>query len=364
MNAKWNRFIAALHIDFPLLLGLLVVSGVGLVVLYSAGGQDQPMVVRQMMRIGIGLAALFVAAQIPPQQMARWAFVLYGAGILLLVLVLFLGTGRGAQRWLDLGVFQFQPSEIMKLAAPMMVAAFFDERAVPPRLPEIGVTVLLIMLPTALVIRQPDLGTAILIAVSGFSVLFLAGIQRVYIFTSVIVMLLSAPLLWFVMHDYQRARVLTLLEPEQDPLGAGYHIIQSKIAVGSGGAFGKGWLDGTQSHLEFLPERSTDFIFAVICEEFGFVGAVLLVVVYMCLVGRGFVIALHAQGTFPRLFAASIVVTFFVYLYVNMGMVIGQLPVVGVPLPLISYGGTSVVTLMTSFGILMSIHTHKRLLNE
>jgi len=273
-------------------------------------------------------------------------------------------VGKGAQRWLDLGLFRFQPSELMKLALPMVLAWYFSEKLLPPRFSRIVVALVMIMVPVVLIAKQPDLGTALLVVAAGGAVLFVSGMSWRLIAVFCLLAAMCAPVLWFHMHDYQRQRVLTFLNPEQDPLGAGYHIIQSKIAIGSGGLYGKGWLNGTQSHLEFLPERSTDFIFAVFCEEFGLIGVIMLVTIYMLIIARGLYIAANAQQTFGKLLAAALVITFFVYIFVNMGMVSGQLPVVGVPLPLISHGGTSVVTLMSGFGILMGIHTHRRLLSD
>jgi rod shape determining protein RodA len=294
------------------------------------------------------------------RRVAPW---LYTIGIITLILVLMRGeTGGGAQRWLDLGI-RFQPSELMKLAVPAMLAWLLHERPLPPSAGLILATMILIGVPVAMIGLQPDLGTAILIGLTGATVIFLAGINLRYLLVGGIAAVLALPGMWyFVMRDYQKQRVLTLLDPEKDPLGSGYHIIQSKIAIGSGGAFGKGWLNGSQGQLEFLPERSTDFIFAVIGEEFGFLGIILLLLMYLLLVGRGFYIAATAQDTFSRLLAGSISFTFFFYIFVNTGMVTGLLPVVGIPLPLISAGGTSLVTLLAGFGILMSIQTHRKLL--
>lgn len=363
-NWQSGRLFQMLHIDATLLLGLLLLLGVGLMVLYSASGQDLGLIIRQLIRLGVALAAMLIVAQINPDRMRDSAYWLYGVGLLLLVAVLFFGDeGKGAQRWLDLGLIRFQPSEIIKLAVPILVAAFLAERPLPPSAWRLIAGLVSIGLPAFLIAKQPDLGTAILIASSGLIVLFLAGISWKIIFGFLGSCAAAAPVLWYFMHDYQRRRVLTFLNPENDPLGAGYHIIQSKIAIGSGGTFGQGWLQGTQSHLEFLPERSTDFIFAVIAEEFGLVGAVLLLCLYLLIAGRGLFIASQAQSSFSRLLAGSISITFLVYVFVNVGMVTGLLPVVGVPLPLISYGGTSMVTLLVGFGILMSIHTHRRMMS-
>ena len=354
-----------LHIDIPLLSGLLVLCGIGLVVLYSAGGQDITLVLRQFIRMVLAIFLMLMLAQIPVVQYERWSLWIYLFGIFLLALVLLFGdVGKGAQRWLDLKIIRFQPSEIMKLAVPMVVAWFLSSSDLPPRLSRLLVAFILIMVPVGLIAKQPDLGTALLVGSAGFAVIFIAGISWRYILSLIILGTSSAPVLWHFMHDYQRQRVLTFLDPEQDPLGAGYHIIQSKIAIGSGGLYGKGWLNGTQSHLEFLPERSTDFIFAVFSEEFGLMGEILLISAYMFVIARGLQIALNAQQTYGKLLAAGIIMTFFVYIFVNMGMVTGQLPVVGVPLPLISHGGTSIVTLMIGFGLLMSIQTHRRMMSD
>ncbi len=356
--------LAKLHIDALLLLGLVMVLLAGLAVLYSASGQNMDLMLRQLIRIAAALMVMLTLANIHPDRMRDAAYGLYGVGLVLLVLVLLFGhEGKGAQRWLDLGLFRFQPSELMKLAVPMLVARFLAEYPLPPTLKRQALAFILICLPALLIARQPDLGTAILIASSGLIVIFLSGISWQIIMGFGVAGAATLPVLWYVMHDYQRQRVLTFLNPEQDPLGAGYHIIQSKIAIGSGGIFGRGWLEGTQSHLAFLPERSTDFIFSVIAEEFGLVGVALLLLMYLAVAGRGMYIASQAQNSFNRLFAGSISLTFLVYVFVNVGMVTGLLPVVGVPLPLVSYGGTSMVTLLAGFGILMSIHTHRRMLS-
>jgi len=363
---QWHlsQLLQRLHIDAPLMLGLLLLLGIGLMLLYSAGGQDMGLIVRQVVRMGVALGAMLIVAQINPDRMRDSAYWLYGLGLILLVAVLLFGhEGKGAQRWLDLGAFRFQPSEIIKLAVPILVAAFLAERPLPPSALRLIFALILIGLPAFLIAKQPDLGTAILIASSGLIVVFLSGIRWRVILSFLGICAAAAPVLWYFMHDYQRRRVLTFLNPETDPLGAGYHIIQSKIAIGSGGTFGQGWLQGTQSHLEFLPERSTDFIFAVIAEEFGLVGVALLLCLYLLIAGRGLFIAGQAQSSFSRLLAGSISITFLVYVFVNVGMVTGLLPVVGVPLPLISYGGTSMVTLLAGFGILMSVHTHRRMMS-
>jgi len=359
------RILKGLHLDGPLLTVILMVCALGLVVLYSAGSQNLDLIVRQVIRICIALGVMLLVAQVPPNFLRLWSPWLFLAGIVLLVLVLAAGeTGKGAQRWLDLGLVRFQPSEIMKLAVPMMAAWFLHRRSLPPTLVELIALALFIATPTVLIALQPDLGTSLLVASGGILLVLLAGLRMRMILLLGALTLGAAPLLWHYMHDYQRQRVLTFLNPESDPLGSGYHIIQSKIAIGSGGIFGKGWLNGSQAHLEFLPERSTDFIFAVLGEEFGLLGLLVLLILYLFLVARGLYIATQGQDTYSRLLAGSISLTFFVYFFVNTGMVTGLLPVVGVPLPLISYGGTSMVTLMAGFGILMSIHTHRKLLPQ
>jgi rod shape determining protein RodA len=358
-----RRVMAGLKLDAPLLAGLVLISAFGLVVLWSAGGQDSDLLVRQAIRLGVAFGVMLAIAQVPPKLLRMWSPWLFAAGLLLLLAVLVAGDfGKGAQRWLDLGIVRFQPSEIMKLAVPMMAAWYLHDRPLPPRFMEVLVVLALVVAPSFLIARQPDLGTALLVASSGLLVILLGGLRLRLIVLLGAVGAALAPVLWHFMHDYQRRRVLTFFNPESDPLGAGYHIIQSKIALGSGGLFGKGWGNGSQAQLEFLPERSTDFIFAVLGEEFGLIGLVLLIAGYLFLVARGLFIAFEAQNTYARLLAGSISLTFFVYVFVNTGMVTGLLPVVGVPLPLISYGGTSMVTLMAGFGILMSINGHRNLL--
>ena len=367
LNAMHDRRTLAqrLHLDIPLLLGLLVLSGIGLAVLYSAGGQDTNLLARQGIRLAVAFTAMCVLAQVSPRHLFFWTPWLYAIGIVLLIVVLFFGdVAQGAQRWIKIGPLNFQPSEMLKISVPMMVAYYLGDRTLPPTFARVLVAGILVVVPTLLIARQPDLGTALLIGCSGAFVLLLGGISARLIAVCALVASASAPIMWYSMHDYQRQRVLTFLNPEQDPLGAGYHIIQSKIAIGSGGTYGKGWLNGTQSQLDFLPERSTDFIFAVFSEEFGLSGVLILIAIYLAVVFRGLFIASQAQDSYARLLAGSLVLTFFVYVFVNIGMVSGLLPVVGLPLPLLSYGGTSLVTVMAAFGILMSIHTHRRLISE
>ncbi len=357
------RIMRRLNIDGPLLGGVLLICGLGLVVLYSAVGEDMDLLLQQCIRLFVAIVAMFVVAQLPPDVLRRWTPWGYLVGLGLLILVLVLGeVGQGAKRWLDLGI-RFQPSEIMKLAVPMMAAWYLHDRQLPPRAGAMLIIAVLVITPTALIAIQPDLGTAVLIAAAGFLVLVLAGMS---IRLMAVLGLMSVPgamILWnYVMQEYQKQRVLTLLNPDSDPLGAGYNIIQSKIAIGSGGLFGKGWTNGSQAQLEFLPERQTDFIFAVMGEELGLLGVLSLLGLYLYVVGRGLYIAMQARDTYSRLLAGSISLTFFVYVFVNTAMVTGIVPVVGIPLPLVSFGGTSMVTLMAGFGILMSIHTHLKLL--
>jgi len=353
-----------LHLDLPLVAAVMVVAAMGLATLYSASDESVSTVVRQGVRLGIGLVAMVAIAQVSPARWRAWAPLIYAVGVVLLVAVEIAGTGRGAQRWLAIGGLRFQPSEIMKLAVPMMVAAILSEHHLPPSPKRIVMVGAVIVVPVGLIAHQPDLGTSLLVGASGAFALFVAGVSWRLIVSLGLVGVVSAPLGWMFLHDYQRQRIMTLFDPTSDPLGAGYHIIQSTIAVGSGGLFGKGWLNGTQSHLEFIPERATDFIFAVYCEEFGFVGVLVLLAAYALIIGRGLVIAVEAQSVYGKLLATALILTFFIYVFVNMSMVIGQLPVVGVPLPLVSYGGTSIVTLMAAFGMLMSIRTHRRLLAD
>ncbi len=335
---------------------------VGLIVLYSATGANMSRVSNQIINMLVALVIMWLVANIPLQQIMRLALPMYVLGLALLIGVALFGEiNNGARRWLNIGVTRIQPSELMKIAIPLMMAWYFDKHEITLRLKDyLGATVLL-MLPVLLILRQPDLGTALLIAASGFYVLFLAGLSWRIIAGLVVTVAASLPVFWSMMHDYQRRRIMTLLDPSQDPLGAGYHTIQSSIAIGSGGVIGKGWQNGTQAQLDFLPEQSTDFIFAVFSEEFGLIGNTILLFLYLVVIARCMVITANASTQFTRLIAGSITLTFFTYIFVNMGMVSGILPIVGVPLPLISYGGTSMVTMLLGFGILMSIQTHPKL---
>jgi rod shape determining protein RodA len=349
-------------IDSTLLVLTLMLSFVGLAALFSASYENPARVVGQVGNLAIALVAMWLLAQVSPQTLMRFAVPAYVVGLLFLIAVALFGdVVNGARRWLHVGVTRFQPSEMMKLAMPMMLAWYFHRRESALKLRDFALGALLLAVPLALIGRQPDLGTAALVGATGFYVIFFAGINWKVLATLGVGAMAALPLLWSVMKDYQRKRVLTLLDPTTDPLGAGYHIIQSTIAVGSGGLAGKGWLYGTQSHLEFIPERHTDFIFAVFSEEFGLIGNIVLLVLYALLVGRGLMIAANAPTVFSRLFAGSIALMFFTYAFVNMGMVSGILPVVGVPLPFISYGGTALLTLFIGIGVLMSVNRHRKL---
>lgn len=357
-----RHFLSKLHIDWPLLIGILLLSTLGIIILYSAKPEID-VIQKQGLRLILACGIMIFIAQVPPRFFSSIAPWLYGLALIMLVTVLAIGhISKGGQRWLDLWLFRFQPAELMKIAVPMMIAKYFDDQLLPPKISMLFIPLLLILIPAALIAKQPDLGTALLILSSGLLVIFFSGISWQILFSLASLVTLCLPTLWFFMRDYQRQRILVLLDPERDPLGSGYQIIQSKIAIGSGGLYGKGWLNGTQSNLEFLPERTTDFIFAVFSEEFGLVGCLILLLLYLYIIIRGLYISAEAQNTFGRLLAGSLIMTMFVYVFVNIGMVTGILPVVGIPLPLVSYGGTSLVTLMASFGLLMSIHTHRTLL--
>jgi rod shape determining protein RodA len=357
-----ERLLDRLNLDAPLLVAILALCAAGLAILYGAGGQDPGTVYRQAIRLVLSFGVMLVVAQLSPQFLRLWTPWIFGIGLLLLLLTLHSGhIGRGAQRWLSLGVVRFQPSEIMKIAVPLMIAWYLHDKPLPPSWRQLPALLAIVVVPVLLVGVQPDLGTAMLIMSAGAFGIFLSGLRWRVILLIFLLLAVAAPIVWHFMHVYQRERVLTFLNPQRDPLGAGYHIIQSEIAIGSGGVFGKGWLQGTQSQLDFLPESSTDFIFAVVGEEFGFIGTLALIGLYGFIVARSLLIAIRAQDTFSRLVAGSLGMAFFTYVFINSGMVSGLVPVVGVPLPLISYGGTSMVTLMAGFGILMSIHSHRKL---
>lgn len=355
----------SLHIDGILFVLILLTIAVGLIILYSASNENLSMLARQSARLTFALLIMFFFSMVPPHKYKIWTPTIYFSGLFLLIGVILIGKiGKGAQRWLDLGFFHFQPSEIMKLAVPMMTAWYFSNQINRiPNTKNLLIASMIILVPAAIIAKQPDLGTAIMVLTSGFCVVFLAGISIRIIIGLLGLMAISLPFLWHFLYDYQKQRIYTLLNPEADPLGKGYHIIQSKIAIGSGGTYGKGWLSGTQSHLNFLPEHATDFIFAVGSEEFGFVGSCIVIILMLLISWRGLHIAKHAQTTYTKLLAASLVATFFFSAFVNMAMVMGILPVVGIPLPLVSYGGTAMVTFLAGFGILMSISSHRILFN-
>ena len=361
-NSAESHWLYKLHLD-PLLLVLVVaVLAFGLMVLFSAAGDQSHLFDAQFQRVLVAMAVLVVAAQLPPGLYFRWAPFVYSLGLFLLLLVLMVGVKvKGSQRWLEIpGLLRFQPSELMKIAVPMALAWYLQQRVLPPSAKHVFFSLLIILLPALAIAAQPDLGTAILVAGAGMAVLMLAGLSWRYLGYAFFLIAAAAPLLWqFALQGYQRQRIITLFDPESDPLGAGWNIIQSTTAIGSGGVFGKGLLQGTQSHLDFLPEARTDFIIAVVGEELGLVGVLCLLLLYLGIIARGLVLAVSAQSTFARLFAGALTLTFFIYLFVNIAMVSGLLPVVGVPLPLVSYGGTSIITLMASFGIIMSMRTHK-----
>jgi len=363
---KNSGILVSLHLDGWLLFGIFLLIITGSLIVFSASGADQEVLSRHLVRVGFAFVLMLFFAQIPPNILKIYTPWVFGIGTIMLISVLLFGDiGKGAKRWLDLGFFRFQPSEVMKLALPMMIAWLFAHDSLPPPNKKMLIGLSLVGLIAGLIIVQPDLGTSILIAMSGLFVLFFAGLSWRWILSAIGLVAASLPIVWnFYMYDYQKQRILTFLDPESDPLGTGYHIIQSKIAIGSGGLEGKGFMGSTQAHLEFLPESTTDFIFSVLAEEFGLIGVTSLLLLYLFVIGRGLYIASQAQENFARLTAASLVMTLFVYVFVNIGMVSGLLPVVGLPLPLLSYGGSSLVTLMVSFGILMSIHTHKKLLTS
>lgn len=354
-----------LKVDWPLSFCLLILCVVSLLILWSAGGENPRIIVSQAVRMAVAFFVMLLLAQVRPDTWFRWSPYIFSVGLVMLVLVLLVGyTGKGATRWLNLGFMRFQPSELMKLAVPMMVAWVLTRKTLPPSYLGLFQAGLVLLVPAVLILKQPDLGTTIMIMMSGVLIIFLAGFSWKSIAGLGVVSAIAAPILYQFLHPYQQRRIETLFDPWSDPLGAGYHSIQSMIAIGSGGAQGKGWLEGSQSQLEFIPERHTDFIFSVFSEEFGFIGVLMLFTLYVIITGRGLYIAYYTKDTFSRLLAGSLSMTFFFYVFVNVGMVSGLLPVVGVPLPLISYGGTSMVTLMAGFGILMSIHHHRSLMSR
>ena len=354
-----------LHIDFPLFLAFMVIFMISLTTIYSASNASIDAVLNQGIKIMISIFAMGVVAQFSPLSYARIGPWLYSICLVLLILVLIIGeTRNGATRWLNIGITSFQPSELMKIAMPLMIAGYISRGSLPPRVSSVALSITIVLIPSYLIMEEPDLGTSILVAFSGLVVIFLSGLKKRYLALAFALFLAYLPFMWSSIHPFQKKRVLSYLNPESDPLGSGYHLIQSKIAIGSGGIFGKGWLNSTQGQLDFLPERTTDFIFAILAEEFGFLGVSLLIGIYLFIIGRGIMIAINAQDLFSRLLASSISLTFFVYVFVNIAMTTGLLPVVGVPLPLISSGGTSMVTIMVGLGMLMSVQTHRRLLDK
>ena len=354
-----------LHIDFPLFLAFIAIFIVSLTTIYSASNSSIDAVVNQGIKILISISAMLVVAQFSPLNYARVGPWLYFLCLVLLILVLAIGeTRNGATRWLNIGIISFQPSELMKIAMPLMIARYISRGALPPNISSVALSIIIVLIPSYLIMEEPDLGTSILIAFSGLVVIFLSGLKKRYLAIAFALFLAYLPFMWSSIHPFQKKRVLSFLNPESDPLGSGYHLIQSKIAIGSGGVFGKGWLNSTQGQLDFLPERTTDFIFAILAEEFGFLGVSLLIGIYLFIIWRGIMIAINAQDLFSRLLASSISLTFFVYVFVNIAMTTGLLPVVGVPLPLISSGGTSMVTIMVGLGMLMSVQTHRRLVEK
>jgi rod shape determining protein RodA len=359
------KLLSALNLDGPLLVGLGLLALYGMAILYSASGQSLDTILRTMVRIALGTAAMLALTHASPNFLRRLSPWIYVIGVTLLLVVELTGViGKGAQRWLNLGIVRFQPSEVMKLAVPMLAAWYLHDRPLPPDSRAMLTLAVIIFLPAGLVAMQPDLGTAALIAASGALLVLMAGLSLRIVVVLLLLAVAGAFAGWHVLHDYQRERVLTFLNPETDPLGAGYHIIQSQIALGSGGVFGKGWMHGSQAQLQFLPERSTDFIFAVVGEEFGLIGLLLLLALYLFIVARAVWLAMQTNDTYSRLLALSLALTFFVYVFINAGMVSGLLPVVGVPLPLVSYGGTSVVTLLAGFGIVMGLYSHRKLVGS
>ena len=354
-----------LHIDFPLFLAFLAIFMISLTAIYSASDSNIDVVINQGIKILISISAMLVVAQFSPLSYARIGPWLYFLCLILLILVLVIGeTRNGATRWLNIGITSFQPSELMKIAMPLMIARYIARGALPPDVSSVALSITIVLIPSYLIMQEPDLGTSILIAFSGLVVIFLSGLKKRYLAIAFTLFLAYLPFMWSSIHPFQKKRVLSFLNPESDPLGSGYHLIQSKIAIGSGGLFGKGWLNSTQGQLDFLPERTTDFIFAILAEEFGFLGVSLLIGIYLFIIGRGIMIAINAQDLFSRLLASSISLTFFVYVFVNIAMTTGLLPVVGVPLPLISSGGTSMVTIMIGLGMLISVQTHRRLVEK
>ena len=363
-DSQFRGLSSIFKIDLKLFMIVMVIVALGLITLYSVSSGDTTLIIKQAIRIIIGLVAMILLAQIHPDNFRLFSPILYFGGIFLLILTIFFGVGKSADRWLDFYFFRFQPSELMKIFVPLMIASFYGDKSLPPRFKHLVVAALIIIVPALLIAKQPDLGTAILITSSGIIAIFLSGIRLSHIFLGLIFVIGAMPLLWSLMYDYQKARVLSFFSPDQDILGSGYHLVQSKIALGSGGLFGKGYMNGTQSKLDFLPENHTDFIFSAFGEEFGFIGVLLLITLYVLATFRGMSISIKATDNFSRILSGTLILTIFLYVLVNVGMVIGILPIVGAPLPFMSYGGTSMLTVFAALGIIMSIKSHQRLLRK
>ena len=363
-DIQFNGLSALFKIDLKLFVLVMLIVFIGLATLFSVSGGDINLIMKQSIRITIGLIAMILLAQIHPDNFRLFSPVLYTFGIILLILTIFFGVGKSADRWLDFYILRFQPSELMKLFVPLMIASFYSDKALPPKFKNLIVAVVIIVVPAILIAKQPDLGTALLITSSGLIAIFLSGIKLTHIFLGIVLVIGAIPLLWSFMYEYQKSRILSFFSPNQDTLGTGYHLAQSKISLGSGGLFGKGYMNGTQAQLDFLPENHTDFIFSAFGEEFGFIGVVILITLYVLVALRGMSISIKATDNFSRILSATLILTIFLYVLVNVGMVVGILPIVGAPLPFMSYGGTSMVTLFATIGIIMSIKSHQRILRK
>ena len=363
-NVQFSGLSALFKIDLKLFVLVMLIVIIGLATLFSVSGGDINLIFKQLIRIAIGLTAMIILAQIHPDNFRLFSPFLYIFGIILLVLTIFFGVGKSADRWLDFYIFRFQPSELMKLFVPLMIASFYSDKALPPKLKNLSIAVIIIIIPGLLIAKQPDLGTALLITSSGVIAIFLSGIKLAHIFLGTGLVIGAIPLLWSFMYEYQKSRILSFFSPNMDTLGSGYHLAQSKISLGSGGLFGKGYMNGTQSQLDFLPENHTDFIFSAFGEEFGFIGVVILMSLYVLVALRGMSISIIVSDNFSRILSATLILTIFLYVLVNVGMVVGILPIVGAPLPFMSYGGTSMLTVFAALGIIMSIKSHQRLLRK
>ena len=363
-SAQFSGLSALFKIDLKLFVLVMLIVVIGLATLFSVSGGDTNLITKQLIRIAIGLTAMILLAQIHPDNFRLFSPLLYAFGIILLILTIFFGVGKSADRWLDFYILRFQPSELMKLFVPLMIASFYSDKSLPPKLKNLSIAVIIIVVPALLIAKQPDLGTALLITSSGVIAIFLSGIKLTHIFLGTGLVIGAIPLLWSYMYEYQKSRILSFFSPNTDTLGSGYHLAQSKISLGSGGLFGKGYMNGTQSQLDFLPENHTDFIFSAFGEEFGFVGVVILISLYVLVALRGMSISIKATDNFSRILSATLILTIFLYVLVNVGMVVGILPIVGAPLPFMSYGGTSMLTVFAALGIIMSIKSHQRLLRK